>query len=87
MFAQLADGSENMGIMALLLLTEFSACAERLPEGSRIAGHKRRYGVLFDGWEANHRSGSMPNDVQSPQSKEAQWPKTLGGCSSPRCLC
>jgi hypothetical protein len=42
-----------VGIMALVLLFEFvrllrgfPVCAERLPEGSRIAGHKGRYVVL-----------------------------------------
>jgi hypothetical protein len=56
LFNQLADGFENLlnvGIMALVLLFEFvrllgefPVCAERLPEGPQIAGHKGRYVVL-----------------------------------------
>ena len=56
LFDQLAYAFENLlkvGIMALVLLFEFvkllgefPVCVERLPEGSRIAGHKGRYVVL-----------------------------------------
>ena len=48
MFDQLADGSENMGIMVLVLFTEFPVRAERLPEGSRIAGHQTTlWGIML----------------------------------------